>query len=354
MKATILASTFLVTLTLSATNPVLSGFNHLIRPADARMLATGNSLLRSDLNSGSLFVSSVQRWSDQRTVLGVNFVPTMVAGQPNSMMGTGYAATGVGMGVLSGAFRYYQAGSVIARDNEGNELGTITPYVLDLAVNYSLPLTDWLTMGAGMRYVYSDLFQGQENSAKLSAVNVDLAWVMALSQKSDLLVQLSELGPKMNSENGASGFAPTRFRVAYMNTTDVAGRALNWTVQVEKVLAPTAPIVDANGEIVSGRAIPTSFLAPIFTSWVDAPGGAVEEFSEIRPSLGLSYALSEVTAVRAGYSYQPIDKGSLNFIGIGLSYAKDKFRLDAGYALGMSALTNPMNNHVQIGIGYAL
>jgi hypothetical protein len=354
MKTSILAITSAICLTANATNPVLSGFNHLTRPADARMLSTGTTLLRGDLGSGSLFVSPVQRSEDPRTTFGVNFIPTMVAGQPNSMMGTGYGSSSVGNGILSGAFRYYQAGSVLARDNEGNELGTITPYVVDVSVNYSLPLTERLTMGAGLRYLYSDLFQGQDNSAKSSAINIDLAWLLALGEQSDLLIQLSELGPKMTSENGASGFAPTRFRVAYMNTTEIADRALNWSVQLEKILAPTAPILDANGAVISGRAIPTSFFAPIFTSWADAPGGMAEEFTEIRPSFGLSYEVTDALAIRSGYSYQPIDKGSLNYIGLGMSYSADKVRFDAGYALGMSALTNPMNNHIQIGIGYSL
>lgn len=354
MKNNLLIAALTLSAAALATNPVLSGFNHLTRPADARLLSTGATVLRGDLGSGSLFISPVQRNEESGTVFGVNFIPTMVAGQPNSMMGTGYASSGVGNGILSGAFRYYQAGSIVARDNEGNELGTITPYVFDLSVNYSLPLSERVTMGAGLRYLYSDLYQGQDNSAKSSAVNVDLGWLVALGENSDLLIQLSELGPKTNSENGASGFAPTRFRLAYMNTTEVADRALNWTVQVEKVLAPTAPILDASGAIVSGRAIPTSFLAPIFTSWMDAPGGVSEELTEIRPSLGLSYEVTEAIAFRTGYSYQPIDKGSMHFLGLGVSYNANNVRFDAGYALGMAGLTNPMNNHVQFGLGYRL
>ena len=354
MKKSILFTAMALTVAATGTNPVLSGFNHLSRPADARMLSTGTTVMRGDLGSGSLFISPVQRAEEARTTFGVNFIPTMVAGQPNSMMGTAYGSSGVGNGILSGALRYYQAGSVLARDNDGNELGTITPYVFDFAVNYSLPLSERLTMGAGLRYVFSDLYQGQENSAKSSSVNVDLAWLLSVSENSDLMLQLSEVGPKMNSENGASGFSPTRFRLAYLSTAELGGRDLNWSVQIEKILAPTAPIMDASGAVISGRAIPTSFIAPIFTSWADAPGGLTEEFSEFRPSFGLSYDVTDAIALRTGYSYQPIDKGSLNYLGLGFSYRTESVRFDAGYAIGLAALTNPMNNHIQMGLSYSL
>jgi hypothetical protein len=337
-----------------ATNPVLSGFNHLLRPADARFLATGTTLIRSDLNSGSLFISPVQRFGAEQRVFGLNFIPTVVAGQSNSMMGTAYGASSAGNGVLSGGFRYYQAGSVVVRDNEGNELGTVTPYVVDMSVNYSMNLSERLTMGVGLRYLYSDLFQGQDNSAKLSTVNVDFAALYKLNEKSDLLVQLSELGPKMNTSNGAAGFAPTRFRIGYLSSFKLANKGFDWSIQLEKVLAPTAPILGSDGTVISGKPLPNGFLAPLVTSWNDAPGGFAEEVTEVRPSVGIAYKVSETLAVRSGYSYQSIQKGSLHYVGLGLSYSTTKVRFDAGYALGMAQLTNPMNNHIQVGLGYSL
>jgi len=278
----------------------------------------------------------------------------MVAGQPNSRMGTAYGASSIGSGLVSGGLRYFQAGSVLIRDNEGNELGTVEPYVVDFGLQYSLPLSKRVTMGTGLRYVYSDLYQGQENSAKLNSVNFDLAWLIKLTENADIILQISEIGPKITSENGAIGFSPTRFRLGYMSTSKIGQQKLHWSVQLEKILAPTAPILDANGNVVSGRAVPSSFFAPLFTSWTDAPGGMAEEIDEFRPSLGLAYELTDGLALRTGYSLQPIEKGSLNFIGMGLSYSTKSIRIDAGYALGLSALTNPMNNHVQFGLAYQL
>jgi hypothetical protein len=354
MKNHLLLIGSLLSVVVGATNPVLSGFNHLSRPADARIFACGGTLMRLDLNSGSNFVSSVHRLSEPTTVFGLNVVPTMVAGQPNSRMGTVYGASSLGSGTISGGLRYYQAGSVLVRDNEGNELGTVEPYVVDFGLQYSLLLTDRVTMGTGLRYVFSDLYQGQENSAKLSTVNFDLSWLFMLSENSDIVLQVSEIGPKINSENGAVGFSPTRFRLGYLNTAKLGKQNLHWSLQVEKILAPTAPILDANGNVVSGRAVPNSFFAPIFTSWTDAPGGMAEELDEFRPSIGLAYELTDGLAIRTGYSLQSIEKGSMNFLGMGLSYATSSFRLDAGYSLGMATLTNPMNNHIQLGLAYQL
>jgi len=332
-----------------AINPVLIALPHKTQAKSAYTLSLGNSVGHSYLN-GDFFNSTVLIQSELNGV-SVSAIPIFTSGVKGSSLYQGAMRFNIGSGVLSAGGRFYQAGEVIYRDVDGNELGIIKPYCSDFGLNYSLPVNDKIHLGVGLGYAYADLFQGQSNAAKVGGIDAALGAVFLISEDDHVTIQWSDLGGLLKTSTESYGYQPSTFRLAYTRNIPVGHFESLAGIEIEKVLAPTTPILDAQGEVISGKPLPSAFGA-LFQAWNDAPGGMAEEMQEIRPSLFYSLNLMNGLGINLGYSNQTYEKGRQNFIGIGVLYAKNAITANLGFAIPLG-MSQAMSNHSIISLAYA-
>ena len=86
---------------------------------------------------------------------------------------------------------------------------------------------------------------------------------------------------------------------------------LTGTIDFNKLLVPTPPIVDSTGAIVKGMDNDVSITKAIFQSFYDAPGGMSEEIKEVTYSIGAEYAYANQFFFRGGYFHEH-NRSSLN------------------------------------------
>ena len=152
---------------------------------------------------------------------------------------------------------------------------------------------------------------------------------------------IQNLGPKFKyDEGGQENFQPTNLRLgAGFDFIFDQYNKVSVTAEVTKLLVPTPPILGTeyeytdvngngfyeegvdelgnkvsqdNGVIYKGKDDNVDFLAGVFQSFGDAPGGFSEEMKEFTWSLGAEYLYQDSFAFRAGYFNESEIKGARN------------------------------------------
>ena len=90
-----------------------------------------------------------------------------------------------------------------------------------------------------------------------------------------------------------------------------------------------------------------------FQSFADAPGGAKEEFNEVRWGAGIEYSYNKQFFARAGYSYENYYKGNRNYVTFGAGFHLSIVTLDVSYCVGLAA-TNPLDQTMRFTLGFDL
>jgi len=118
---------------------------------------------------------------------------------------------------------------------------------------------------------------------------------------------------------------------------------ITFAFDINKLLVPTPPIRDVNGNIIKGKNDDVSVPTGIFGSFSDAPGGFSEEFKEITFSPGFEYIYDQQFAIRAGYFYENPSKGGRQYLTLGLGLKYDIYRFDFSY-LAATQAASPLAN----------
>ena len=88
-------------------------------------------------------------------------------------------------------------------------------------------------------------------------------------------------------------------------------------------------------------------------SFADAPGGAKEEFNEVRWGAGIEYSYNKQFFARLGYSYENYYKGNRNYITVGAGFHLSIVTLDVSYCIGL-APSNPLDQTMRFTLGFDL
>ena len=144
------------------------------------------------------------------------------------------------------------------------------------------------------------------------------------------------------SEGGSKSFLPANMKLGAA-TTFLFDELNHFTVALDmnKLLVPTNPIRDINGNIIDGKDPDRSVPTAIFGSFSDAPGGFSEELSEISFSLGTEYWYNKQFALRSGYFYEAPTKGDRRYLSLGAGLKYNVFNLDFAYLLA-NQQTSPL------------
>lgn len=262
---------------------------------------------------------------------------------------------------LAVALRYFSLGEIIFKDENNNNLGTGEPYEMALNVAYALKLSENFSIGVGLRYILSDLTNGLQDPGIQTEAGQSIAADLGLYYKSreysmgggqyqsySLGLNFQNVGGKISygTSQETADFLPTNMRLggAYNLKIDKYNR-VSFLLEFNKLLVPTPPEYDDDGNIIGGKDDNVSSFAGIFQSFSDAPAGFSEEIEEININVGAEYWYNDVFAFRGGYQFEDPEKGNRQYFTIGLGIAYNVFGLDFAYLIPASAtVSSPLEN----------
>lgn len=266
---------------------------------------------------------------------------------------------------VSASLRYFSLGKVFLGTSD--DAMTINPYEMSLDVAYSLMLSETFSIGAAVRWIYSDLtYDYTSDTAPGSAFAADLACYyqnyINLGQRECQLglgLNISNIGSKISfGGDNNSEFIPTNMRLgaSLMIPIDEYNR-FTIAADANKLLVPTYPkqedgeSTEDYQERVQKNYYDVSSISGIFKSFGDAPGGFKEELQEVQWSVGGEYVYHDKFALRAGYHHESANKGNRKYFTVGAGFKMSVFSLDAGYVIA-TAKSNPLDQTLRFSLSF--
>ena len=266
---------------------------------------------------------------------------------------------------VSASLRYFSLGEVFLGTSD--DAMTINPYEMSLDVAYSLMLSETFSIGAAVRWIYSDLtYDYTSDTAPGSAFAADLACYyqnyINLGQRECQLglgLNISNIGSKISfGGDNNSEFIPTNMRLgaSLMIPIDEYNR-FTIAADANKLLVPTYPkqedgeSTEDYQERVQKNYYDVSSISGIFKSFGDAPGGFKEELQEVQWSVGGEYVYHDKFALRAGYHHESANKGNRKYFTVGAGFKMSVFSLDAGYVIA-TAKSNPLDQTLRFTLSF--
>ena len=266
---------------------------------------------------------------------------------------------------VSASLRYFSLGEVFLGTSD--DAMTINPYEMSLDVAYSLMLSETFSIGAAVRWIYSDLtYDYTSDTAPGSAFAADLACYyqnyINLGQRECQLglgLNISNIGSKISfGGDNNSEFIPTNMRLgaSLMIPIDEYNR-FTIAADANKLLVPTYPkqedgeSTEDYQERVQKNYYDVSSISGIFKSFGDAPGGLKEELQEVQWSVGGEYVYHDKFALRAGYHHESANKGNRKYFTVGACFKMSVFSLDAGYVIA-TAKSNPLDQTLRFSLSF--
>ncbi|MCT4625355.1 MAG: type IX secretion system outer membrane channel protein PorV [Schleiferiaceae bacterium] len=272
------------------------------------------------------------------------------------------------------SLKYFSLGDINFTDNDGNSQGTFNPNEFAIDGAYSLKLSERWGAGIALRYIYSNLTQGQSvpglQTKPGQAFGADIGFYYK-SRRQNLKngqkgywsfgTAITNMGSKISySESGQENFIPTNLRIGgrYDLEIDEYNR-VGFMLDINKLLVPTPPeyyktdngrdSTDADGNKVI-KAGKDDNVSPI-QGMVQAldpnakPNGMSELIDEIVWNVGIEYWYSDIFAVRGGYQHEHESKGNRKYFTLGIGLKYNVFGLDFSYLIPANqSVRSPLEN----------
>lgn len=261
------------------------------------------------------------------------------------------------------SFRYFTAGDIELREGPDDVPGTFTPNEFAIDGSFARKFGERFSLGSNIRFVYSNLsngvlLQGQRTdagtafAADVSAYYHQPANFWGRDGRIAFGASITNIGNKIGySGNGEKLFLPTNLRLGTAATLFDGPGEFTFALDLNKLLVPSPPVRDPDGNIIQGSDPDKSVPAAIFGSFADAPGGFSEELKEIAWSVGMEYIYDKQFALRTGYFYENPDKGDRRYLTLGGGVRYRRFNLDFSYLIA-SQQRSPLANTLRFTFTY--
>lgn len=347
-------------------NPVTTSVTSQSIAPDARSAGMGDVGAATDPDVVSQYWNPAKYpFNISRAGVSINYTPWLrqLVNDIDLAYVAGYYRIG-DYSAVSASLRYFSLGEVQMSDNE---YLTINPYEMSFDVAYSLMLSENFSLGAAVRWIYSDLtYDFTSDTAPGSAFAADLSCYyqnyLNIGQRECQLglgLNISNIGSKISfGGDNNSEFIPTNMRLgaSLMVPIDEYNR-FTIAADANKLLVPTYPkqnegeSTEAYQERVQKDYYDVSSISGIFKSFGDAPGGFKEELQEIQWSVGAEYIYHDKFALRAGYHHESENKGNRKYFTVGAGFKMSVFSLDAGYVIA-TAKSNPLDQTLRFSLSF--
>lgn len=347
-------------------NPVTTSVTSQSIAPDARSAGMGDVGAATDPDVVSQYWNPAKYpFTISRAGVAINYTPWLR--QLVSDIDLAYVAGYYRIGdysAVSASLRYFSLGEVQMLDDENL---TINPYEMSFDVAYSLMLSEHFSLGAAVRWIYSDLtYDFTSDTAPGSAFAADLSCYyqnyLNIGERECQLglgLNISNIGSKISfGGDNNSEFIPTNMRLgaSLMVPIDEYNR-FTIAADANKLLVPTYPkqnegeSTEAYQERVQKDYYDVSSISGIFKSFGDAPGGFKEELQEVQWSVGAEYIYHDKFALRAGYHHESENKGNRKYFTVGAGFKMSVFSLDAGYVIA-TAKSNPLDQTLRFSLSF--
>ncbi|WP_152439933.1 type IX secretion system outer membrane channel protein PorV [Arcticibacter svalbardensis] len=339
----------------------------LISP-DARSGAMGDAGVATspDVNSIHWNPSKIA-FADHKSAISLSYTPWLQQLAPDIYMAylSGYYKTD-SRNTIGLSFKYFSMGEIELRDASSVATGTYNPSDFSIDGTFARSFGNSLSLATTFRFIYSkiasDVLVNSQQSSAGTAFAADLSAyykkeIQLSGKPSDLAfgINLSNIGNKISYLNDDNKqFLPTNLKIGSALTLHPDKQnQLTVALDFNKLLVPTPPQTDADGNISTGRSTDRSVPSGIFGSFSDAPGGFSEELKEISIGAGLEYLFDQKFALRTGYYYENPDKGERRFLTMGAGFKYSQLNLDFSYLLA-SIQRSPLANSLRFSLMYAI
>ncbi len=347
-------------------NPVTTSVTSQSIAPDARSAGMGDVGAATDPDVVSQYWNPAKYpFNISRAGVSINYTPWLrqLVNDIDLAYVAGYYRIG-DYSAVSASLRYFSLGEVQMSDDE---YLNINPYEMSFDVAYSLMLSENFSLGAAVRWIYSDLtYDFTSDTAPGSAFAADLSCYyqnyLNIGQRECQLglgLNISNIGSKISfGGDNNSEFIPTNMRLgaSLMVPIDEYNR-FTIAADANKLLVPTYPkqnegeSTEAYQERVQKDYYDVSSISGIFKSFGDAPGGFKEELQEVQWSVGAEYIYHDKFALRAGYHHESENKGNRKYFTVGAGFKMSVFSLDAGYVIA-TAKSNPLDQTLRFSLSF--
>ena len=264
--------------------------------------------------------------------------------------------------------RYFSLGDITFTDGTGAVIGQYKPNEMAVGTAYSRKLSRDFAIAISARYIYSNLTGGQTAGGTETIAGQSLAAdvstyytkpITIADKKSDISfgMNISNIGKKISyTETITRDFIPINLRIGADISTEIDEyNKMSFAIDFNKLLVPSPPIYDTDGNLIAGKDPEVSVVSGMFQSFGDAPGqidengdpvpGSIfkEEMREINVSAGFEYWYANQFAIRAGYFFEHELKGGRKFFTFGSGVKYNVFALDFSYLINASRSINGNN-----------
>lgn len=351
-------------------NPVNTSVTSQTIAPDARSAGMGDVGAATDPDVNSQYWNPAKYpFTISRAGVALNYTPWLrqLVNDMDLAYLSGYYRIG-DYSAVSASLRYFSLGEVQTSSDASNSGDmTINPYEMSLDVAYSLMLSEHFSIGAAVRWIYSDLtYDYTEDTSPGSAFAADIScyyqnYINIGSRECQLGLGLniSNIGSKITfGGDDNSEFIPTNLRLgaSLMVPIDEFNR-FTIAADANKLLVPTYPkqmdgeSTEDYQERVQKDYYDVSSISGIFKSFSDAPNGFSEELQEVQWSVGAEYTYNDKFSLRAGYHHESENKGNRKYFTLGAGFRMSVFSLDAGYVIA-TAKSNPLDQTLRFTLAF--
>lgn len=354
-------------------NVVTTAVPILLVSPDSRAGAMGDVGVAStpDGNSSAWNPAKLAFLPDEKASMALSYTPWMSKLVPDiDLAYVNYTKALSDRQGISASLRYFSLGSINFTDEQGNSLGTFNPYEFYMDVAYALKLSDHWSAGTAIRWIYSDIAQGQVVQGLQTKPGqsgaADLGFYYQGEYKNisggrrqafSAGIAMTNLGAKIAySESGNADFLPTNLRIGggyHLEMDDY--NKFSVYLDLNRLLVPTPPELGTNGEIVAGADDNVTPLVGVFQSFDPSakPGGFAELLQENIYNFGLEYKYDNFLFARAGYLHEHKLKGNRQYVTMGFGLAYNVFTIDMAYLIPASPTTrSPLENTLRFSMAF--
>ncbi len=339
---------------------------------DSRAAGMGNAGVATADNANAMFWNPAGlgfQESSQAGLTHANWLPEFNANLFYEYLVGTYHVDGVG--TFGGNVQYLNLGETEIRDAQGNQLGVANSYQLATAVSYGRTVSERLSLGTSLRFVYSKLTSGAregtgEGNASTVATDISALYRSApfslggADATFSTGLNISNLGGTLNfnSNSPSKDPIPASFRFGPALTVDFDEfNSLTFATDFSKSLVSTdRKTIVQNGDTTQAQIGKSGFEA-LFDSWGSArgqvgPDGEASSLSLIQQftvGTGVEYWYDDLFALRTGYYYEHPDNGDRQFITFGAGLRYNIVGVDVSY-LYTSEDNSPLANTLRFSL----